>query len=691
MENPGDIFTPEWHQVTAGDNVGGENFHVSITFDGYSWNTNWWHVDSFSLWGVPVKEPEHTDELCIQSIIPGEEINLEFDDWTPEFLQYELTGDKTYAAKVWTQMDDPEDNHRANDQFQKGVLLNYFHDAAVESVSSPVRGRQRHFYACEAGYPGTLVWFDPEEPTKYYDIGTFPSNSFPQGATFIKDVEWVCDTNGNIYKDLNGNPDDPDWEFVGNSGTGGLVSLAYNQKDKVLYGMSTSSFYEIDQDTGKGTMIGSLGISGLMISCAANSEGVMYSYDLGFGTANTYTINLETGKASVVGPTGVWLNYGQDMAYDFEEDDLLATVFNYQTFSPEYHEIDMETGGFTKLAGPLPGQTTCFAIPGGGIPIDVYVAPGNQNIGAIVANYGTFPERDMTCYASIDEYITDCENATNVYEDMIEDIDILEPLTGTKSLSFMDYLFAEEGPYTLTLEIVDDNDDVPKNNIFEWGIGCDDTPPVSAHELAIPDPNGENGYYVSDLNVSVSAFDPGIGCDTDGSGVKEIKYTIDGVGDTIPGSAGTFAITEDGNDIVVEYWAIDWVGNVESKNSFIIDMDQTLAVIDDDGVHWEAFQDGMFGDWYVRFWTNATDATSGMDRVEMYINEGLHEINASPDGARYDFVIMWSTAFETVTFKWEHYDRAGWHTDDEILGNEPFEKSYSSDTKTLNQKQVRSL
>jgi hypothetical protein len=688
MENPGDIFTPEWHQVTAGDNVGGENFHVSITFDGYSWNTNWWHVDSFSLWGVPVKEPEYTDEMCIQAIVPGEEMLLEFDDWTPEFLQYETSGVKTYAARVWTQMDDPEDNHRANDQFQKGVLLDYFHDVGVKEVTSPAgRSERIHYAVAYYGYPMTCVWFDPEELT-YNTIGNFPTSNFAQAATFVDDVLWLADTTGQIYKKED--PMSVDAEFVGNAGTGEITCLAWHEKSKTLYGGSSQNLYEIDMDTGKGTLIGPFQQEGYyMISLDCDKDGVMYGYDLNYANSKLYTVNLETGKATSIGLIGISAMFGQDMAYDWEMETMYACGYDTSQ-GAGFYEINLETGKFTKL-GSLAAQTSTYAIPGGGIVIDKYVAPGNQNIGAIVENVGTFPERDMTAYASIDEFITDCENATNVYEDMIEDIDILEPLTGTKSLSFNDYLFAEEGAYVLTLEIVDDNDDILKNNIFEWGIGCDDTAPVSSHVLAIPDPNGENGYYVSDLNVTVSAFDPQIGCDTDGSGVKEIKWTIDGVGDTIPGATGTFPITEDGNDIVVEYWAIDWVGNVESKNSFIIDMDQTLAVIDDDGVHWEAFQDGMFGDWYVRFWTNSTDATSGMDRVEMYINEGLHEINASPAGARYDFVIMWSTAFETVTFKWEHYDRAGWHTDDEILGNEPFEKSYSSDTKTLNQKQVRSL
>jgi hypothetical protein len=688
MENPNDIFTPEWNYVTTGDNVGGSNFHVSVTFDGYSWNTNWWHVDSVSVYGIPIKEPELTDEMCIQEIIPGEELILEFDDWTPEFLQYETSGVKTYAAKVWTQMDDPEDNHRANDQFQKGVDLQYFHDVGVQQVSAPTGRSDRIFYAVQGGYPGKCIWFDPDTPNIHNTIGNFPSNNFPQGATFVKDVMWLCDTTGQIYKKAD--PMSPDAEYVGNAGTGELTALAYHEASKTLYGGSSYNLYKIDMDTGKADLIGPFQQAGYyMISLDCDRDGVMYGYDLNYAASQLYTINLETGKATAIGNIGISAMYGQDMAYDWEYETMYACAYN-TAVGPEFHEVNLETGKFTKL-GNIPAQTTCLAIPGGGIPVDIYVAPGNQNIGAIVANVGTFPERDMTCYATIDEYITDCENATNVYEDMIEGIDILEPLTGTKSLSFKDYLFAEEGPYVITFEIVDDNDDELGNNVMEWGVGCDDTAPSSSHTLEPETPDGLNDYYVSNLNVSLTAFDYPIGCDVDGSGVKEIKYTINGAGGTLPGSSGNFEVTEDGNDIVVEYWAIDWVGNVESKNSFIIDMDQTLPVIDDDGVHWEAFQDGLFGDWYVRFWTNATDVTSDMDRVEMYINEGLHETNASPDGARYDFVIMWSTAFETVTFSWRHFDRAGWDTYDEILGNEPFEKSYSSDTYTLNQKQVRSL
>ncbi len=688
LENPGDIPKPEWIQVTAGDNVGGENFHVSITFDGYSWNTNWWHVDSFSLWGVHAKEPEYTDELCIQEIVPGEEMILEFDDWIPEFLQYEISGDKIYAAKVWTQMDDPEDNHRANDAFQKCVLLNYFHDVAIESVSSPVRGRQRHFYAVKAGYPGTCVWFDPEDLDSIHDIGTFPSNSFPQSATFVKDVEWVCDTIGNIYRDTNGNPDDPDWKFVGNSGTGDLTGLAYHAKSGKLYGCSPSTFYEIDMTTGKATMIGSFGIPSPMISIECDNDGVMYGFDLGFGTSYFYTIDLDTGKASIYCSSfGYSIN---DMSFEKNEDVMWIIINNWD--QGELWTMDMKDCTWTFIGYfPKGVVLNCFSIPYQ-YPLSVYISPGIESIKAIAKNIGTFPEQDMTCNAKIYEYITNSTNGTLVYEDKITDINISTPLGGKETLTFDDYNFAVEGGYLLLLNITNENDDVPKNNIFRWGIGCDDTPPISSYVLDPPEADGENGWYVSNVEVTIYAKDPSIACYFSGSGVREINYTINGVGGTIPGESGTFQVTEDGNDILVEYWAVDMVGNVESKNSFTIDIDQTKPVIDSDGVHWKAFRENPLSNiWYVRFWTNATDATSGMDRVEMYINEGLIEINANPDGNLYEFVIMWSTVLETVTFSWRHYDRAGWYTYAEIQGDEPSSKSYSSETRKSSQNQITHL
>ncbi len=153
-------------------------------------------------------------------------------------------------------------------------------------------------------------------------------------------------------------------------------------------------------------------------------------------------------------------------------------------------------------------------------------------------------------------------------------------------------------------------------------------------------------------------------------GIAEIHYGINGNWTKYTSS---FNVSESGENIL-EWYAVDFEGNYsEVDGPFHFKIDLIPPHIDIDGVHWEAFQDGLGGDWYVRFWTNASDDLSGMDRVEMYINEGLHEVNDTPDGSRYDFVIRWSTAFETVTFTFVHYDKVGNAVVDEIIGNCPYD------------------
>ncbi len=138
--------------------------------------------------------------------------------------------------------------------------------------------------------------------------------------------------------------------------------------------------------------------------------------------------------------------------------------------------------------------------------------------------------------------------------------------------------------------------------------------------------------------------------------IAEIYYTIDG---NWTEYTSPFSVLEHGEHIL-EWYAEDVEGNnSEIDGPFYFKVDRIPPHIDPYGVHWKPFKKGLFGDWYMLFWTSATDDLSGMDRVEMYINEGLYEVNNTPDGSKYEFVIPWSTAFENVVFKFVHYDRVG--------------------------------
>jgi hypothetical protein len=177
----------------------------------------------------------------------------------------------------------------------------------------------------------------------------------------------------------------------------------------------------------------------------------------------------------------------------------------------------------------------------------------------------------------------------------------------------------------------------------------DTTPPVTTHTLNPPEPDGENGYYVSDVEITLNSTD-------NESGVDRIEYRINGENwYTMEGNNGKFTFGIDGNDILIEYYAIDNAGNEEENNSFTLDMDQTRPFID-------VIRGGGFfkrkGTWYARFPCLAEDKTSGLDRVEMYIDDQYYEtINGS--GPYYSFIIKWEESLRTKGFFFYCYDRAG--------------------------------
>jgi hypothetical protein len=640
--------------ITTSDNVGGTTY-VSWTFEGNFYNINYWFVDNIVINGYAVTTPEYSNFLCISSIDPGQEIELTFPNWTPAYLAEGTTATKKYSFKVYTDLQVPPDNDVANDAIAKTIKLDFFHDVAVE-VTSPIPDRGEVFYAVDTSqYPSNsrFIWFDPTIPGVFHDIGKWPNSNFPQGATFDnKGVEWVCDTTGNIWK-----VDAPTgaYTFVGNAGTGELVGLAFHEKSKIMYGASSNNLYTINMATGKATLVGPFQQLGYyMIDIENDRDGTMYGYDLNYDQSRTYRIDLTTGHATAIGLCGVSLMYGQDMAYDWATKKMYACAFNVNTYQGELHEINLQTGKFTYLGTLQNGaQTTCFAIPGGGM--DTFVPLGTQSIEGIGSNLGTFSELGMTCYADIYEYITNCEEGTLVQSYSIYPVDIPTPLTGTIPLVFGNYDFAIEGLYKLVLNLENDNDDNPNNNIVEWGIGADGTAPTSTHKLSPAAPDGDNGWYVSDITVTLSATDPGIGCDTDGSGPREIKYTINGVPGSVPGDTGTFKIENDGTNIEVKYWSIDNVGNEEAKHTFYINMDQTKPEIPE-SITYSSEKIGTY--WYITFNVTCTDATSLMDRVEWATNDVVQNITTGP-GPNYNWTIQWSDVVDPPTFKAIAYDKAG--------------------------------
>jgi hypothetical protein len=621
-ENPvsGDAWD-EWVESDA--SVGsGTQTQLRFSFGGYYWNLNYWYFDNVEIIGYNVKEPEHEIAKCVEWIEPQEDQYIDMGEWEPEFLQYETTGTKSYLAKVETNLEDPPDRNPANDPYTMPLLLDFYHDVQVKEITSPAGGGKR----------GEVLFSQP------YKLPTDPWNFMTSAAAapyLVQDDFW----------DVDGSIGTVDWWGL---------SLVFPWSACPPTGMVYEIiFYE------PGTAPGAAVETFSDLLPEHKSTNLFYS---GFEQFHCWqplpkSVKMDSGWMSIQNtgsPSNCWFLWATSMT---------GNNNNYQS-------------------GSMYGDNSAFNLSSGGVGPEIYITSGSQDIKAIVENIGTFKAMDLTCYVTIDEYITNCTNGTRVYEDNISGINLPTPLGGTYNCVFDDYNFPLEGTYGMAVNIPYGKDDYPKNNEMTLGIGVDNTPPDSMHTLVPADPDGDNGWYVSDVEVTLTAADPSIGCEQAGSGVKEIRYKV-GTGSwvTIPGSEGTFTLTvaDDEDDLPIEYYSVDMVGNEEAHNDFTIDMDQTKP--DMEQVQWEAVKVG--GVWSVEFTCNVTDATSGMNRVVMYINEGVHEVNTTPAGPIYKFVIMWSTAFETVTFKFEHYDDAGNMEFDEIEGDTIESTSASAQAKTI--------
>jgi len=87
----------------------------------------------------------------------------------------------------------------------------------------------------------------------------------------------------------------------------------------------------------------------------------------------------------------------------------------------------------------------------------------------------------------------------------------------------------------------------------------DDTPPVTTCTPDPATPNRENGWYISDVTITLTATD-------DTSGVACTKYNVDGAGWT--DYTAPFKATTDGEH-TVQYHSVDKAGNTEETKSVI--------------------------------------------------------------------------------------------------------------------------
>ena len=134
----------------------------------------------------------------------------------------------------------------------------------------------------------------------------------------------------------------------------------------------------------------------------------------------------------------------------------------------------------------------------------------------------------------------------------------------------------------------------------------DDTmPPVTTIYFDPPEPDGDNGWYVSNVTVTLNATD-------DMSGVNRTLYRI--------GSGAWYIFTEQFGfyeaNFIIEYYSVDNAGNEEEVKSAELYIDQTRP-----SVYIGLNESG--DDIFVNATAEDQHFLSGMNRVEFYYKDDL--------------------------------------------------------------------
>jgi hypothetical protein len=505
--------------LTTSDGLGSSTFRISFTFSGYSFNINYWYVDDITLgtYTPPTLLPEYNESVAVTSWLqPGQSKQLTYPDWTPENLGVGTSGDIEYVVLAETQLS--TDGNTANDQALVNLVLSYWHDVSVKSITQPsIGGGDLDIIKYHTGYNNNAVGLTAPG-TWEGAMRLTPTELGPYDGWNLNEVNW--------------------YHYTGyaNSHSGNIK----------IYGSGTAtqpgSLLTSEPFTATGEGLKTITLSSPVTIDASGDLWV--SVEIVQTIAPDYPFGVDAGPA--VDGKGDWAYIG-------------GSWMELQTVPLDYNwvlEAVVEEGG--------PG-------PGG---IDIYIAPGTESVQSIVKNAGTFGESGLTCYADIWEFITN-PDGNLVYERNVTGIN-LNPLGEEKTINFDSYNFELEGIYALIMELPLAIDDLPNNNIKSLGIGVDNTKPDSTHALTPATPDGLNGWYISNVKVKLTATDPEVNGVS--SGVKEIRYKIDTGAEQV--YSAEFTVSTDGPHTVT-YWAVDNVGNAETpQNQVTFKIDKLKPNID---------------------------------------------------------------------------------------------------------------
>jgi hypothetical protein len=336
-----------------------------------------------------------------------------------------------------------------------------------------------------------------------------------------------------------------------------------------------------------------------------------------------YDIDPETLKPTAIGNGGNGLT---GLAYDPVNDKLYGASIN------NFYEIDILTGEQTLI--------------------------GTFNISSSIIAIAI--DSDAKCYAwdvkfSGDSYLYEVDKETGEATQLFSfDKTLCYAQDGdfyrTDGLLYLSANIVPHGSYLCKVNI--ETEEFTMIGMFEginptaWAMSYESNnePPVTTISFDPPNPNGYNGWYVSNVTVTLNA--------TDNTGVLETYYKINGGDWEI--YCSPFVISEEGADILIEYYSVDIIGNEEDINSATLDIDKKPPEIN---VTWEKEKIDCKW-WRVTFFINCSDKNSAIERLEFYYCYSLEKIVTGP-GPEYSWTITIPRGAKHLFFMFVAYDFAG--------------------------------
>lgn len=174
----------------------------------------------------------------------------------------------------------------------------------------------------------------------------------------------------------------------------------------------------------------------------------------------------------------------------------------------------------------------------------------------------------------------------------------------------------------------------------------DTTPPITTCTLEPPEPNGDNGWYVTDVYVTLNATD-------DISGVKEIFYrTTESEWLNHSGNYLIFILDDECLDSSIEFYSVDNAGNQEETKSIGINIDQLPP-----NIKVEVDKQKVNNSYLFTFFSWAEDDCSGICYLRFLLN-GVEQDTVTGPGPIYVWQFLYSGGLK-IKITIEAYDCAG--------------------------------